>query len=414
MRECQSDIVGEFGTPLGPVSLGMTRTPDARAIHSYETHVCGNPWKCWVFLRLLTGEGLEGVGECSLNGFAKTTVACFEELSRYFLGQRPEEYARVTHRMLTDRYSDAGQLHRGVIAAVEMAYLDILGKRAGMPVYALLGGKVREEVAAYANGWYRVDQTATGFAQAASTLEGTGYAVAKCDPFGTAQSPLSAAARGRIWEIVEALHATLGHRSYAMEGHQRLDLLDARWVAETCLNRGWVWFEEPLPWWDIVGLARLAERSITPVAIGENLTSVRQFADLISRVGTVILQPDVMNLGGLTHALEVCRLAERYGLRVCPHDAQGPISRAACVQLAALSPAVWMLEDFDPWNAPWTWGIVRTFRAEHGVIGFRQMPPGLGVTIDWEQVRQHPYDPNGWLPLLEAGWERRRDKEAGT
>lgn len=420
MSECQRGEPGlphqgsgvwRINLPEGyrPLTVKVNVT-DQQAIKSFTVYVCGNPWKCWVFLRLLTGDGLEGVGECSLNGFAKTTVACIEELSRYFLGKRPEQYATITHRMLTELYSDAGQLHRGVIAAVEMACLDILGKRVGLPVYALLGGKVRDEIPAYANGWYRVERSPEGFAEAAVKAEAMGYRALKCDPFGASQSPLSDEDRGKVWGIIQALNKA-SPISYALEAHQRLDALDAQWAAQVCLNRQWMWFEEPLPWWNLSGMLHLATWSIVPIATGENLTSVRQFEDLASRSNNLILQPDVMFLGGITKAMEVCRLVERHGLLVCPHDAQGPVSRACCVQLAALSPAVWMLEDFDPWNAPWTQEIATTFRAKYGRIGFTDMPPGLGVTIHWDKVREHPYAPNGWVPLFETGWEKRRSDE---
>ena len=168
------------------------------------------------------------------------------------------------------------------------------------------------------------------------------------------------------------------------------------------------WFEEPLPWWNLSALGRLSRQIPVPLATGENLTLVQQFEALIAQTHSLILQPDVMNVGGLTHALAVCRLAERHGRRVCPHDAQGPVSRAACVQLAALSPAVWMLEDFDPWNEPWTKEVATTFRAEKGTIPFADMPPGLGVTIHWDEVAKHPYDPKAWLPLHQEGWEQRK------
>ena len=407
-RECQSDAAA---WPPAPEQGGCR--PEARldrqAIQAYEVVPCGNPWKAWVFLRLRTADGVEGVGECSLNGFLKTTVACLEELSSYVLGQRPEDYATITRRMLTDRYSDAGQVHRGAIAAVELACLDILGKRAGLPVYALLGGKVRDRIPAYANGWYRVDRSPESFRSAAGQAAARGYLHLKCDPFGADRSPLSLKQKGEAWEILDAVRGA-SQMTLAVECHQRLDWQDATWLATACGRDGQIgWLEEPLPWWNLQGLVRLSRQSPVPVATGENLTLVQQFEAVIAQTDSLILQPDVMNLGGLTHALEVCRLAERHGLRVCPHDAQGPVARAACAQLAALSPAVWLLEDFDPWNAPWTQAVATTFRATAGMLDFTDMPPGLGVTIDWDSVREHPSDPDAWLPLHESGWERRRD-----
>ena len=407
-RECQSGEGTHEESGRQPMKAPAYLLHTGSRIRDHEVHLCGNPWKSWVFLRLRTADGVEGVGECSLNGLAQTTVACLEELCPCVLGQRPEDYATITRRMLTDRYSDAGQVHRGVIAAVELACLDILGKRAGLPVYALLGGKVRDRIQAYANGWYRVDRSPEPMRTAAQQAASHGYLHLKCDPFGADRSPLSTRQKGQAWGILEAVRSA-SPETLSVECHQRLDWQDATWLATAFGQDEQIgWFEEPLPWWNLSALGRLSRQIPVPLATGENLTLVQQFEALIAQTHSLILQPDVMNVGGLTHALAVCRLAERHGRRVCPHDAQGPVSRAACVQLAALSPAVWMLEDFDPWNEPWTKEVATTFRAEKGTIPFADMPPGLGVTIHWDEVAKHPYDPKAWLPLHQEGWEQRK------
>lgn len=393
---------------LSGSSVGSNRIVSTAPIIDFELHIVGNPWKNWVLLRLRDLDGADGVGECSLNGLAKTTVACFQELSRCFLGRRPIEYPQISRRMLTDIYSDAGQLHRGVVAAVEMACLDILGKRCGLSVYQLLGGgHGRQCVPAYANGWYRVERTAEGFRRAAQKVLAAGYHHLKFDPFGPTISPLPQSERNLVCSIIHEV-SDASRSGSAIEAHQRLDLADALWLLRTPAHYDCLWLEEPLPWQNLHGLREVASRSPIPLGIGENFTRIGQFEDVLRLTTNVIFQPDVMNLGGLTKALEVCRLAERYGIRVCPHDAQGPVSRACCVQLAMLSPAVWMLEDFDPWNAPWTRTVADTFRAEAGIIGLAMDWVGLGIRIHWDRLTQYPYDPNGWVPLFETGWERRR------
>ena len=118
----------------------------------------GNAWKNWLFVRVETDDGLHGYGEGTVNGFAATVAAAIEELSDQYLGADPHDVEALLQRMVRDVYSDGGQIHMAAAAAIEIACWDIVGKAAGLPVHALLGGRVRDRVRAYANGWYRTER----------------------------------------------------------------------------------------------------------------------------------------------------------------------------------------------------------------------------------------------------------------
>src|SRR2546423_12871903 len=88
--------------------------------------------------------------------------------------------------MVRDVYTDGGQIHMAAVAAIEVACWDIVGKATGRPVYELLGGKVRDRIRVYANGWYRTDRTPDAFAERARDVASRGYTALKFDPFGAA------------------------------------------------------------------------------------------------------------------------------------------------------------------------------------------------------------------------------------
>src|SRR5688500_642493 len=135
-------------------------------ISDIKTVVVGNPWKNWVFALVSTDEGLTGLGEASLNGFGATVEAAIHELAPLAIGEDPTRIEWLGRRLQRDVYSDGGQIHRAAQAAIEIACWDILGQSLNVPIWALIGGKVRDRVRAYANGWYRNERTPEAFASA--------------------------------------------------------------------------------------------------------------------------------------------------------------------------------------------------------------------------------------------------------
>jgi len=118
-------------------------------ITSIETYPVGAGWKNWLFIKVCTDSDLYGIGEATLNGFIKTTEAAVHELAHIVIGRDPREVTAISRKII-GTIQDAGHIHRLVMAAVEMACWDILGKHLGVPVYQLLGGKVRSSILGYA------------------------------------------------------------------------------------------------------------------------------------------------------------------------------------------------------------------------------------------------------------------------
>jgi len=171
------------------------------------------------------------------------------------------------------------------------------------------------------------------------------------------------------------------------------------------------WFEEPVNHRNINGLIEVASRSPVRIATGENFTTFGEFFDLCAGSKNFVLQPDPMNLGGLKAARQVCELAESINMPVAPHDAQGPISKALCLQLAAISPAIEIQEDFEEFNPEWTRDLSESIEKKNG---WATIPtsPGLGRKLHWDKLADHPYDANATLLLHEPGWEQRSSSGA--
>lgn len=158
-------------------------------------------------------------------------------------------------------------------------------------------------------------------------------------------------------EIIDAVRDQDGPEvKLFIEGHNRFDFSSALPIAKELETLRVGWFEEPTHFSNIEALGELANASRIPQAIGENFTSLLEFTRLLRFSHNLILQPDVNNIGGLRAALEVCNLGARHRITVAPHNAQGPVTRAACLQLASMCPEVFILEDFDAFN--WQFPVV--------------------------------------------------------
>ncbi|MFL5760667.1 MAG: mandelate racemase/muconate lactonizing enzyme family protein [Thermomicrobiales bacterium] len=373
------------------------------------TYIVGNPWKNWLFVRLDTDEpGLYGIGEGSLNAFAKTVEAAVHELAPRYEGMDPFQVETIHQRMTRDVYSEGGQIQMNAVACVEIACWDIIGKATSRPIYDLLGGRYHESLPVYANGWYAGPRTPDSFAEKAIDVIGRGYRALKFDPFGAAHRVMDNDDRRLALAIVRAVREAVGPSVQIMiEGHRRFSVAEAIRIGEEIAEFDPTWFEEPTDHMKIDATAEVARRISVPVATGESFTTSHQFAELLAQNTVHILQPDPSNLGGIWKTRQVCAMVDAHYGVVAPHQAQGPVSTATCVQLGACTPNILIQELFDEFNVSWERDLVD--HAPDVVDGKISIPdsPGLGIDLNWSEIEKHPYEISNFLPLFAPGWERR-------
>ncbi|MEN6537734.1 MAG: mandelate racemase/muconate lactonizing enzyme family protein [Bryobacteraceae bacterium] len=377
-------------------------------ITAIETYIAGNPWKNWLFARVMTDEGIHGAGEGTLNYFGKTVEAAIHELTPLVIGMDPFQVEVISQRLIRDVYSEGAQIHMCAVAAIEIACWDIIGKACGQPVYNLWGGRCHKKLRAYANGWYRGPREPESFAKKAKAVTGRGYTALKFDPFGNNWRMLSRNEFDLTVDIVRAVRDAVGPSVDIMiEGHCRFNVATAVEIAEALHPFHPTWFEEPVPHTNIAAMAEVARRSPVPIATGESLSSKQQFAELLKHEKISILQPEPLNLGGLFAARKIADMADAHYAMIAPHSAQGPICSAACVQLNASIPNFFVHEIFDEFNEPWEKEIVTS--PVKVVDGYIDIPeaPGLGIDLNIEEIRKHPYCQENYLPIFRPGWERR-------
>ncbi|MCU1495028.1 MAG: mandelate racemase/muconate lactonizing protein [Acidimicrobiaceae bacterium] len=375
-----------------------------------ETYVVGAGWKNWVFVKVLTDEDLYGIGEATLNGFAGTCEAAVQELKPLVIGADPRQIRRNATSLYERVANEGGHVHRTAIAGIEVACWDLLGKSLGVPIHQLLGGQVREHVPCYANGWYRTERSPESFAAAAVAALEKGFMALKFDPLGTARGFFAPGELEASREIVRAVRSSVGRGvRLLIDLHARLAPSEAVAMIDSCSDLDIFWWEEPTTREREEPTSEVARRSVGRIASGENFHAVGQFFTLAKSGGVSIFQPEPMSLGGILPSLAVAAIAAADGAWIAPHQSGGPVATAVCLQLAACVPNFLIQEHFDPFNEPWTRSLVTWAPTLDSSTGELSLPdaPGLGIDLDLEVARAHPYDPAAFLDTTSAGWELR-------
>ncbi len=386
-------------------------------ITEIETFMVGAGWKNWLFVKVHTDAGVYGIGEGTLNGFIATTEAGVRELKHLAIGEDPRRINHLSKRLIDSVSLDGGHIHRTIIAAIEVACWDIVGKSLNVPVHALLGGRMRETVLGYANGWYRAERTPESFLEAARGVIAKGFKALKLDPFGTAQGFISAEELELSYAICRTLRDKLPSETRILiDVHARFTEIAAIKAAERFADIGIFWWEEPTTRERQETVHEVGRRSPIPVATGEMYDTVGQFFTLAQGGGINIFQPEPMSLGGIAPSMQVASIAHAHGSYIAPHQSGGPVATAVCLQLAAAVPNFLIQEHFDAFNDPWTRELVTWHPQIDPATGHLSLPdaPGLGIDLNIDVIKQHPFDPQAYLNIYAEGWERRlgRDKPA--
>ncbi len=378
-------------------------------ITDIQTHVVGNPWKNWVFVEVLTDEGLTGLGEATGSLATMPHQADVEELKHVVLGEDPRHPERLFLKMLKARF-----LERSVgIAAIEQACWDILAKSLNVPMWQLFGGKHHDRLRVYANGWYRGPREPSFFAERACQMAERGYTALKFDPFGGAYKLIEPESERLAIAIVAAVRKAVGDEvDLLIEAHDRFTVSTAIRIGQQLTPYHPFWLETPVRSHDIEGTLAVQQALTYPVAVGEMLTEPRQFSDLLAHRVVDIIQPEPMTLGPST-TRKVLAIADVYDASVACHQAQSPFCTAMNAHLHCSIPNFLIHECFDDSLEPWTWDVLEGVpRVKDGYL-IPSDAPGWGVTLNVDEARKHPYHEGHRLRLFEEGWETRRPANEG-
>ena len=346
----------------------------------------------WVFVKVYTDEGIDGVGEATLEYKEKALIGAVEHIREYLVGKDPRQIERHWHDIYRDAYWRGGAVLMSALSAVEMALWDILGKSLGVPVYQLLGGRANDKVRIYVNGWFSGAKKPEEFAACAKAAMERGVTALKWDPFGKAYLTLSNAELNNALACVAAVREAVGNRvDLLIEGHGRFDVPTGIRIAKELEQFRPMWFEEPVPPDNLEALKAVRDKSPVPISAGERLYTLKAFKDLFEMRAADYIQPDISHAGGIMELKKIAAVADTYYIPFAPHNPSGPVANAATLQLAACCPNFSILEIMYS-DVEWRKDV--TNEALHYENGYITIPekPGLGIEINEEECLKHPYE----------------------
>lgn len=356
--------------------------------------------KYFLFLELLTDEGITGIGE-RIAGSSysnhlqdlKSQVSLIEEfVGQFVIGENPLNIELIWDKMYGARHDlrHPSLYATPVISAIDMALWDIVGKAANQPIYNLLGGQYHEKLRAYAYmpSAGLIEHPERAGDVAAQLLE-EGNSACKIDPF----MPLHPIRDIPLWEIenaakiFESIRDTVGNKlEVAIGTHGQLTTYSAIRVANFLEPYHPFWFEEPVMPENMNEMARVAAHTSIPIATGERLVTKYEFAQLLEKQAAQILQLDVGQCGGITEAKKIATMAEAHYAVIAPHMYCGPVAAAAAIQIDTCSPN-FLIQEFN--EGPLHKKIFKEpLLFENGYI-VPPTGPGLGIEFDEEVLKAH-------------------------
>lgn len=372
--------------------------------------VVGAPWRELTFVELVTDDGLVGVGEVRMVNKTETLLACVGELgARYVVGADPFDVEALAWNVQRAEYGRAGEVAQSALSAFDVACWDLVGQALGVPVWRLLGGRVRDRIPAYANGWYRTGRDPGAVAEAAAGVVARGYRAMKVDPFGAAHGHLPAAELRAAVAVLERIREAVGPDVELMvEMHGRFAPAEAALVVRALDHVAPAWFEEPVPPENAAALRRVREHTAVPIATGERVHALAEFREFFELGVVDVVQADLTHFGGFLAMKRLAGWADAYYAQVAPHNVCGPVGTMANVHFAATTTNYRILEHFNDFADPWVSDLVAGAPRVDPADGCFALPtaPGLGVSLDAAAASAHPRT-GGRLRLFEEGWERR-------
>ncbi|MGN0114220.1 MAG: galactonate dehydratase [Acutalibacteraceae bacterium] len=348
----------------------------------------------WVFVKVYTDEGNDGVGEATLEYKEKALLGAVEHIKDYLVGQDPRDIERHYHDIYRDAYWRGGAVLMSALSAVETALWDILGKSLNVPVYRLLGGKIRDKVRIYVNGWFAGAKTPAEFAEKAKIAVKRGVTAMKWDPFGKSYLEISNKDLNTALECIGAVRDAVGSEvDLLIEGHGRFNVPTGIKIAQQLEQFGIMFFEEPVPPDNLEALKAVRDKSPVAISAGERLYTRQSFRELFDKRAADYIQPDISHAGGIMELKKIAAIAESCYIPFAPHNPSGPVANAATLQLAACVPNFSILEimysDVD-------WRKDVTNESLEYSDGYISIPdkPGIGIEINEEECLKHPYKPH--------------------
>ncbi len=372
------------------------------SLNPWLVKVDGTFWGEYFFVEVQTDEGITGWGEITTTTLIanRAVAGIIDQLNDLLVGEDPTQIERIWNKVFRSfTYMGSRGATTHVVSGIDIALWDIRGKQLGLPVYELLGGKVREDVLLYTHPDQSKWETDEGIEQEVQKIVESGHTSMKFDPFphtGEQQAQNAGYLSGTLDKAGERLAAdiTAKVRDYAgddmeilIDAHGRFNVPTAIRLCNSLEDAAGInWFEEPVPVESYHALSQVREKVNVPISVGERLHTRWEFVPIFENELADFVMPDVTWTGGITELKKISTQAESYYIPVSPHDASGPINVLAGAHVMLTVPNFYRVEtsnaDLSTYNQ-----FIETPLDNSG--GSLKVPnkPGLGIEMNMDYMR---------------------------
>ena len=341
----------------------------------------------FLFVEVETDEGITGIGEAGITWKEKSEAGYVEQLAYSLVGEDPMRIEHLWQLMLRVGFFPANRIGAAAISAIDIALWDIKGKALGVPVYELLGGRVRDKVVAYP---HVVGDTPEELAADAKqkVAEGWRFARFNLPDDGDILDPRKAVRDG--YDAIAAVREAVGDDvELIMDVHTRLDPTEAVTLCRDVEHLKPYFIEAPIRSEFPGALKRLRQLTGTPIAIGEQWATKWEFRETIEQDLTDFARIDLCIVGGITEARKVAGWCETHYIPIAPHNPLGPVSTAACLHLDMATSNFAVQECARPPGTVLPELFPEQVQLVDGHL-YTNDAPGLGITFNRDAVSAYP------------------------
>ena len=354
-------------------------------------------WRNLIIVRVDTDEGITGIGECTLRNHEMAVKSAIEEhIAPYIIGEGPYMAGKLFDRFYSRNAWRGGPVMLSAISGIEIALWDIIAKKAGQPIYNMIGGKHHKKIRTYANGWFGGCRTNEDFVKAAKAVVDRGFTAMKWDPLHLNPANDLVSEREMVESALENVYAVRGavgkDVDLCVELHGGLTYDGALIFANNVIDANVMFIEEPMHPDDKEGFRKLSMKAEVPIAGGERVFTRFGYKSFIAEHYHSIAQPDLTHVGGIWETKLLGAMLEAAYISIAPHNSSGIVATMASVVTDATMPnfliqetTIEALEQND------------SFLKEKAVWkdGFFELTdkPGLGIEPDWDAIKEIGYKP---------------------
>jgi len=335
----------------------------------------------WVFVHVLTDEGLQGLGELRAGKNYTADIAAVRQLGAQLIGEDP-----LNIEPIFSKYKSVAQTNIYALSAIDQALWDILGKSLNVPVHVLLGGSCRKRIRLYANiNRATTDRTPEGFAQNALAAVEQGFDAVKLAPFDGLDSNIDSANDAQLGiACMHAVRDAIGPGpDLLVDCHSRFSVKGALEVADVLRDLDLFWFEQPVPESDMESCMRVKEKCGLCIAGGEGRSLRQGFTEVFEQNSMHVIMPDVKIIGGIGELKKVADMAAAWGIPTAPHGPSGPVTIAAGVETMLSHPEFLILE-YGWGEVGWRHELILPHETIRCGYVYSHNRPGLGIELNPE------------------------------